>query len=128
MIRLVPLVLLAWTAMVVYLTLSPSDFLPETSLLGYDKLGHFGMFGGWTGLIGLLVVFYMRRESSSLWPIWVAGMLFSLAIELAQWGLPLGRSAEWADMVANALGCTAATGIIMLLRGSRLKKYLAFER
>lgn len=128
MIRLVPLVLLAWTAMVVYLTLSPSDFLPETSLLGYDKLGHFGMFGGWTGLIGLLVVFYMRRESSSLWPIWAAGMLFSLAIELAQWGLPLGRSAEWADMVANALGCTVATGIIMLLRGSRLKKYLAFER
>ena len=86
------------------------------------------MFGGWTGLFGLLTVFYRRHETASLWPIWLAGMLFSLAIELAQWALPLGRSAEWADMAANALGCTAATGIIMLLRGSTLKKYLAFER
>jgi len=128
MIRLVPLVLLAWTAMVAYLTLSPSDFLPESNLLGYDKLGHFGMFGGWTGLIGLYLVFYRQPSSVSLWTIWAVGIGFSLLIELAQWGLPLGRSAEWADMLANTVGCSTATGIIMLLRESKLKKYLAFER
>jgi VanZ family protein len=128
MIRLVPLVLLAWTAMVAYLTLSPSDFLPESNLLGYDKLGHFGMFGGWTGLIGLYLVFYRQQSTISLWTIWAVGIGFSLLIELAQWGLPLGRSAEWADMLANTVGCTVASGIIMLLRKSGLKKYLAFER
>lgn len=128
MIRLVPIVLLAWTFMVGYLTLSPSDFLPESTLLGYDKLGHFGMFGGWTGLIGLYVVFYQNNSKTSLWMVWGAGIAFSLLIELAQWGLPIGRSAEWADMVANAIGCSAATGIIMLLRRSGLKKYLALER
>lgn len=128
MIRLVPFLILAWTAMVVYLTLSPSDFLPESNLLSYDKLGHFGMFGGWTGLIGLYIVFYRQREDASLWLIWIAGIAFSLAIELTQWGLPLGRSAEWADMIANVLGCTAANGIIMLLRRSGLKKYLALGR
>ncbi len=128
MIRLVPFVLFAWTAMVAYLTLSPSDFLPESNLLGYDKLGHFGMFGGWTGLIGLYLVFYRQPSHTSLWTIWAVGIGFSLLIELAQWGLPLGRSAEWADMLANTVGCTVATGIIMLLRKSGLKKYLAFER
>lgn len=128
MIRLVPLLLLGWTGMVIYLTLSPSDFLPESNLLGYDKLGHFGMFGGWTGLIGLYMVFYKNRPSASLWVIWGVGIGFSLLIELAQWGLPLGRSAEWADMVANIAGCSAASGIIMLLRESGLKKYLALER
>ncbi|MEN9838741.1 MAG: hypothetical protein RL177_220, partial [Bacteroidota bacterium] len=128
MIRLVPFVLFAWTAMVAYLTLSPSDFLPESNLLGYDKLGHFGMFGGWTGLIGLYLVFYRQTSHTSLWTIRAVAIGFSLLSELAQSGLPLGRSAEWADMLANTVGCTVATGIIMLLRKSGLKKYLAFER
>lgn len=128
MIRLVPILIVSWTALLAYLTLSPSDFLPESTLFGYDKVGHFGMFGGWTGLIGLYLIFYRRREQTSLWTVWSLGIGFSLLIELAQWGLPLGRSAEWADMVANLLGCSAATGIIMLLRDSGIKKYLALER
>jgi VanZ family protein len=128
MIRIVPFLLLFWTAMVAYFTLSPADYLPESNLFGYDKLGHFGLFGGWTGLIGLFLVFYRGKESTSLWVIWIAGLLFSLLIEGAQGALPLGRTAEWADMFANALGCTTATGIIMLLRRSRFKKYLALER
>ena len=114
--------------MVAYLTLSPADYLPQTSLFGYDKLGHFGLFGGWTGLIGLYLVFYKQQNSISLWLVWAAGMFFSLMIEVAQGVLPLGRSVEWGDMVANAVGCTVATGIIMLLQRTGLKKYLAFGR
>jgi VanZ family protein len=128
MIRIVPLLFILWTALVAYLTLSPADYLPESTLLGYDKLGHFGLFGGWTGLVGLYLVFYKQQGSTSLWLVWAAGMFFSLMIEVAQGVLPLGRTVEWGDMVANAVGCTVATGIIMLLQRTGLKKYLAFGR
>ncbi len=128
MTRIIPFLAAIWTLMILYFTLSPSDFLPETSIFGYDKIGHFGLFGGWTGLLGLILLFHKRRFDFPLWKVWMYGILFSFVIEIAQWGLPLGRSAEGADMVANVLGCSAAIGIIMLLRRLVPKKYLALDR
>lgn len=121
-----PLTLL-WTFMVLYFTLLPADYLPESTLLGYDKLGHFGIFGGWTFLFGLFMMTYGRRPDIGSHVIWLAGFLFSSAIEILQYSLPVNRMAEWGDVVANVLGISLATSIIMLLRRPNLRKYLALE-
>ncbi len=108
--RMLTAALLAWTALIAYFTLMPAEYLADYPILGYDKLGHFGIFGGWTGLYGLF------RPERSPAQVFIIGFAFSVLIEALQFWLPINRSAEVLDLVANLLGCLAATGIIMLLR------------
>ncbi len=128
MIRFIPLLVLIWTGITIYLTLAPADYLPETKVFGYDKIGHFGIFGGWTFLSGLFIVYYLDRPDFETWKIWLYGVAFGAFIEFSQWALPVNRSAEVGDMVANVLGISVATYIFMRLRRNNLKKYLALER
>jgi len=110
--------ILFWTAITLYFTLAPADYLPESELWGYDKIGHIGIFGGWTFLLGVFLMTAGRRPGPHPIRIWLAGVVFSGLIEFLQYALPINRSAEWGDVVANVVGVTAATCIIMLLRRS----------
>lgn len=121
------LAILIWTAITMYFTLAPADYLPESDLWGYDKLGHFGIFGGWTFLTGLfLTTSNPKRPIPNLW-IWLGGALFSSLIEFLQFALPINRTAEWGDVAANLIGVTTATCIIMLLRRIGMTTYIARE-
>lgn len=123
----VPILILAWTLVTVYFTLTPADYLPESKLWGYDKIGHFGIFGGWTFLFGLFLSATGRLpRRRHLW-IWLSGALFSGLIEFLQHALPINRTAEWGDVAANLIGVTAATCIIMLLRRTKWMAYIARE-
>lgn len=117
----IPYLILIWTLLIVYLTLFPSESIISSKLFSYDKLGHFGMFGGWTGLIGLYYLIYKRNYHAPLLIIMITGVLFGGFIELMQYLLPYDRHGNIYDIIANTLGCLTAYFILNFLRINLLR-------
>ena len=98
-------------------TLYPSDFSLPTTFWEKDKLGHAIMFLVWTILFGLFL-YVVKKDKPSLVLIFVISASFGLLIEVLQFIIPAGRSAELLDFVADVIGSIAA--IILLHRIFRL--------
>jgi VanZ family protein len=115
-VRSVPWAIVVWTAIIVYLTMFPSDKLIEVKLFKYDKIGHFVIFGGWTFLLGLLQLLTFNRIERPLYPIVLAGIGFGALIEIAQYLLPYERYSSWGDLLANTLGCLLALLVLVAIK------------
>lgn len=94
-----------WTAVILLLSLVPGDELPPAGWLAriphFDKIVHCGFYLIETGL---LVLWVRLSPRGKFWI--VAGVVaFSGVIELVQ--SVCGRSADWLDWAANALGAMA---------------------
>ncbi len=106
--RLLLVLTIAVTASILLLTLLPSDKLTKTDFPQFDKIAHIIVFGGWTYLFGL-VRFSYTRTPTSFWSIdLLAGIGFGLSIELLQHFLPINRSADFYDFLADLLGILIA--------------------
>lgn len=114
LIRWIPAI--SWGLVILVLSLMPGG-TGGFSLFGiphFDKIGHFGMYAGWT--------FFIMR---GLWghPQWspgqkvgwtlVCGTVIGIFLEFAQLWMHQGRSFEGWDMVANAIG--ALSGVLAYL-------------
>ena len=124
---LLPAILVLWTLLLATLTLLPGSALPESPLLAYDKLGHFGLFGGWTFFLGLYLMIHRRKQQINLLALMTAGIIFGAFIELMQYIMPLDRTASWGDILANTAGCLAATLVLHAIRLYLQKKPSAFS-
>ncbi|MGM9515965.1 VanZ family protein [Roseateles sp. DB2] len=87
------------------LALSPSP--PKAADLGWDKLNHLSAFGLLMLLAGLAWPRRWRQAALGL-------MAYGGLIELLQTQVP-GRSAEWADLLADALGLLLGLSLLRLL-------------
>lgn len=87
----------------------PGASLPRVRLLTVDKLAHIIMFAGlgWAWLRA-----YPDR------PRWVllGGTVFAVLTEVWQSTLPIGRTGEVADAVADVIGLAMAAGAWFVLR------------
>lgn len=95
---------LFWLALTAITLLALSPRPPAVADLGWDKLNHLAAFA----LLGLLARLAWPTQSLARW-------LFSLLVyggllEIAQ-GLTANRQAEWADLLADALGLLLALGL-----------------
>lgn len=97
------------------LTLLPPRAIPESSLMGYDKLAHFLLFFGWTFLLGLSWL-VKRQKAVPLFTIFLCGAVFGLFIEFAQGWMPYGRSPDMMDAVADAVGSLSAVTVLWMLQ------------
>lgn len=118
----IPAVFLLWTMLMLALTLLPGDALPSNRLFSYDKIGHFGMFGGWTFFLGLYFIIYKDKVNINLFLLMATGILFGILIEVLQYLIPAGRTASWGDIIANSLGCLAAYLFLHPVRNYLYKK------
>ncbi|MDX1532486.1 MAG: VanZ family protein [Rhodothermales bacterium] len=100
---------LAWALLILVLCALPSSTLPDASLLGIDKVGHFGMFfiGG---------VLWGRAWSGRLGAVLVGGVLLAVGTEALQALLSMGRAADPFDAVADVAGLLAGLGVLILWR------------
>ena len=89
------LVLLA--AIITVLALMPAP--PHDLDLGWDKLNHTTAFAA----LAVCAVFGWRSERAAALAVLLALLAFGGAIELLQLQVP-NRSAEWADLGADAIG------------------------
>lgn len=100
------------TGLIVYGTLLPSNYQVSGSLPYIDKLVHFIMFGTWTFFYGLV---RFLKGNFALLPLFIWGGLFGCAIELLQHLLPIDRSPELLDLVADLSGTGAAVLLLYAL-------------
>ena len=100
-----PLAIL-WTVAIVVACLVPGNELPEVTLLPFspDKLVHLAMFLGFGGL-------WMAVDPRHWLRVAVAGAVLGIGIELVQGALPIGRSADPLDALADLVGLGLGIGL-----------------
>lgn len=81
-----------------------------------DKVQHAAAF---LGLGGLLLALFERRHYAVAC---IALLVFGGAIEVAQYLMPYGRSAEWADLAADGLGIVLAALVSLAIQESWLQR------
>ncbi|MET4074248.1 VanZ family protein [Hymenobacter sp. UYCo722] len=120
---------LLWAALVLVLTLTPSDEMPRTpvwELLSFDTAAHAGVFFVLAGLSG----FSMRRQRR--WPwlaahvgavVLVGSLLFGALIEMLQMTMRLGRHGEWSDLLSDGLGAALAVGLAPVWAARIARRY-----
>lgn len=99
-------------------TLFPSEQDIPQGFWDNDKLVHFLAFLIWTFLFGL---YRLYKKDYKLYPVFIAGLVFGALIELLQHLLPIHRSAELFDFIADGLGSGVAV-ILLLVIQKRLAK------
>ncbi len=104
--------------LIIIAVLIPGPHLPDVNIVGFDKVVHIGMFGAWA-----MAVYYdfSIRSTRHLWAM-VAGLAFSVFTEIVQIFIE-GRTFDWSDMVADAIGLILGLtiGAWMLRKLFRLK-------
>jgi VanZ family protein len=97
------LIAFAWTAGLFASTLAPGEYVPAVPLLSFDKVVHVALFFGFAML--WLALYPARRLA-----IVLAGLGLAVAIEVLQHTLPIHRSGDAADVLADAVGLALALG------------------
>lgn len=95
---------LIWTVGIFVATLTPGTYIPETALDAYDKLTHVALFFGFAIL--WLALFPRRRIA-----VLLVGLAVGIGIEIMQSVLPIYRSGDPADALADAVGLALALGV-----------------
>lgn len=95
---------IAATVVVLVGTLSPSEVIANAPLINWDKILHFFAIGGWSTSFYLFAlerkIHVQKRTLLSI----SYGIIFGILIEILQYTLPINRSAEFGDVIANSLG------------------------
>ncbi len=121
LIRYSTAMLVVASAAIIYGTLFPAEMIVKSELWSFDKVIHMVGFGGLTALIWL----HLKRIGSSGRPLDVWALVWGIGagalIELLQYLMPVNRSAEWGDLLADAVGSILAVAILRIFRFDRPK-------
>lgn len=102
------------TALTLLGTLFPVNYeLPDT-IWKQDKLWHFVAFLIWTILFGGVLTIRKKKQPRLL-IILIYSASFGLLIEFLQFVLPIKRSPELLDFVADFLGSLVALGVLSFI-------------
>jgi VanZ family protein len=104
----------ALVLLVTWLCLRPSAG-SEQLFPNADKWAHFLAF---FALAGFLLALVERRRYAATC---AALIVFGGAIEVAQYLMPYGRSAEWLDLAADGLGIVVGLAVSLAIRRSWLQ-------
>lgn len=114
--RLIPAVL--WTALIATLLTVPGSYVPSEAW-DFDKVGHFGMFAGFSFLWIWALAPRIRRPF--VW-IGISGLVFAVGSEVVQGLLSTQRAGDPWDALADILGLLAgmiAIALMMRMNASR---------
>jgi VanZ family protein len=100
-----------WAAVILLTTLLPSSSMPSVSiwdLFSFDSFAHASMFAVlcFLMIVGLTkqYTFPKLKHFSIRVSLFICSM-FGIAIEILQFSVVPGRSAEIMDIVSNSIGC-----------------------
>jgi len=101
-----------WALAILYLSLSPNDNLPLISFKLSDKLMHAALYGIFQCL--LLIGFYKQQRYGGLGKKHILyasaiSISYGAVMEILQGVLPINRSCDLLDLVANITGIVLVT-------------------
>lgn len=94
--------------------------VPTPALGGFDKFEHFGTY------TVLAVWFTGFARKARYWVVAVALVALGLAMEIAQFAMHAGRTADPLDMAANAAGITFGVLLALIATGGWVQKVEAW--
>ena len=101
----------AWSLAILAACSVPGEDLPDVDLpLSPDKWVHVGLFIGFGWL--------WLRAGARVGAVAVGGLAFAVGTEVWQSALPLGRSGDPLDALADAAGLALALGVFRLRAGN----------
>ncbi len=103
--RVFRLLAISWTLSILIACFIPGQLVEPIVFEWTDKIAHFVLFAGFSGF--WLAAFPGNRSCRM---VLGAGILLALLTEAGQYLLPIGRSAEWLDLLADGLGLLAGYG------------------
>jgi hypothetical protein len=86
-----------WTLLILLACSWPGKSIPDAPVVGFDKLVHAGLFGGFT-VLWLLI--YPQKSVTVI----LAGIAYGVGIEFYQEIMPLDRTFDLFDIVADTIG------------------------
>ena len=109
---------------VIYLSFFRPPSLPIARIPNMDKIVHFCMYGGLSGMLWLEFLWNHRRGETVLWHAWIGAVLcpivMSGVIEVLQRYLTSYRGGDWLDFLANISGVAVATVVAYCLIRPRM--------
>ncbi|MEC5148131.1 VanZ family protein [Chitinophaga sp. 212800010-3] len=109
-----------WIIMILVLCTLPGKDIPSNSFfqaVHFDKIVHFGMFGGVVLFLALGIYWLKHRISSTtLFILVLCSACYGLAIEFIQKYWAIGRSFDMYDVLADTLGAIAGVWVFKLTR------------
>ncbi|MBX2903299.1 MAG: VanZ family protein [Chitinophagales bacterium] len=101
---------LAWAILILVLSFLPGRNLPNVQIVALDKLVHFIFYlllfvftmYGWRRQLQITL---LRKVPIAL--VWLACILFGIAIEVCQEVFTADRHFDWLDIMANSMGALA---------------------
>ena len=96
-----------WALIILWLSLTPSP--PQLpGVLGWDKLLHAGSYGLLTLLIAQYLLLLSVKLGKTGWQAVLPAVCYGALLEVLQFLLQAGRTAEWWDLAADAVGAYLA--------------------
>ena len=96
-----------WALIILWLSLTPSP--PQLpGVLGWDKLLHAGSYGLLTLLIAQYLLLLSVKLGKTGWQAVLPAVCYGALLEVLQLLLHTGRTAEWWDLAADAVGAFIA--------------------
>jgi VanZ family protein len=102
---------LAWTAVIFVLCCTPGRYVPTAhwlDLLSFDKLVHASIFFVLSSLWFLCLVKAGNVTTSRITLVIAACICYGGMLEVMQATVFSQRSGDWADFIANSIGCFLA--------------------
>ena len=106
-----------WALLILILTLTPGEHVPEIGIFSYDKLGHSGIFG----ILAFLISFGLKEKKSVtlsikriMWISLVFTLVYGSGLEIMQHFIP-GRAMDYVDGIANAAGAIGGVTLFYLV-------------
>ena len=98
---------LLWAAFITLVSCLPGHEIPESKLLEYDKLGHFGVYA----ILSVFILCWKWKQYSEsleglnqyIWPL-IFGVILGIILELLQGYVLAGRYFDMKDVIANIIG------------------------
>jgi VanZ family protein len=117
---------------VAYLSLSQPPRVIIPLIRGWDKVVHFCMYGGLSGVIWIEYLLNHRKKKISILHAMIAGVvipvLFGGCMEFCQHYFTRYRSGDWVDFLANMKGVVVVTLIAWFLLRPLIMKNTVFKK
>lgn len=112
-----------YTVVLLVLSFSRLEKLPDTSSLEGDKVFHFLAYTVFTALwFFALKSLFKFNFNKTIWLTIVVAFIFGIIVEYLQNELTTFRSADVKDVIANTLGILATSGVMVLNKKRHVKK------